>query len=49
MLCRAQIEADRRERAAAEPVTKASVAQPLPGDGPRVFGAKDAGIKSGCC
>lgn len=49
LLCgRAALEADKRERAAAEPVTKASVAQPLPGEGARIFGAADAGIKCDC-
>lgn len=47
-LLRQQMEADRRERAAAEPA-KASVAQPLPGQGARVATAKDAGINTDCC
>jgi len=50
-LLRQQLEADRKERAAqfSEPA-KPSVAQPLPGDGPRVATAKDAGINcGGCC
>ncbi|KAL4424012.1 hypothetical protein ABPG75_001313 [Micractinium tetrahymenae] len=47
-LLRQQMEADRRERAQAEPA-KASVAQPLPGQGARVATAKDAGINCDCC
>lgn len=49
-LLRQQLDADRRERAAqfAEPA-KASVAQPLPGDGARIATAKDVGMSSGCC
>lgn len=47
-LLRQQMEADRRERALAEPA-KPSVAQPLPGQGARVATAKDAGINCDCC
>ena len=45
---RAQIEADRAERAARDPVTKASVAQPLPGSSARIATARDAGMNTGC-
>ncbi|GAB4815029.1 hypothetical protein N2152v2_002075 [Parachlorella kessleri] len=47
---RAQLEADKAERAAREPVTKGSTAQALPpSDGARIAGGKDAGFKHGCC
>jgi hypothetical protein len=45
---RAQIEADRLERATRSPVTADSVAQALPGEGARIATAKDCGIKCEC-
>lgn len=45
---RAQIEADRLERAARSPVAKDSVAQALPGEGARIATAKDCGIQCEC-
>merc|ERR1712048_1288818 len=41
---RQQIEADRREKAAEGPVTQASVAQKLPGNGGNIVRASDLGI-----
>ena len=46
---RAQLEADKAERAAREPVTKGSTAKALPSEGARIAGGKDAGFKHGCC
>lgn len=51
-ILKAQLEADRRERAAAAPITTGSKAQPLPGAGPNIGTCKDAGIQGnqgGCC
>ncbi|EFN52168.1 expressed protein [Chlorella variabilis] len=45
---RQQLEADKAERAAREPVTKPSVAQPLPGSGANIATARDVGINIGC-
>eukprot|EP00887_Chlorella_sp_A99_P005573 scaffold1.g5573.t1 len=44
---REQIEADRRERAARDPVTKASVAQALPSAGANITSAGDLGLTTG--
>ncbi|KAI3432290.1 hypothetical protein D9Q98_003850 [Chlorella vulgaris] len=48
---RRQLEADRAERAQREPVTKGSMAQPLPGAGagPNMTTAAEAGLTGGGC